>query len=139
MTNLIWISLAVVSLFLELSAPGYFFCISITAGSLAALAMSALHYNIAYQVITAAIVAVVFFIIGLLSVRVTAKKTYVPSIDRLVGQQAVVIELVDDSFHGAVKINGQVWTARAKETGISFAVNQIVTVVAVRGSYLIVE
>ncbi|WP_192806068.1 NfeD family protein [Streptomyces sp. SS1-1] len=58
-------------------------------------------------------------------------------IDALKGKQAVVLERVDTSG-GRIKLAGEVWSARALETGRTYEVGQEVDVVDIEGATAIV-
>ncbi|MGW3416869.1 NfeD family protein [Streptomyces phaeochromogenes] len=58
-------------------------------------------------------------------------------IDALKGKQAVVLERVDGSG-GRIKLAGEVWSARALDTGHAYEVGQEVDVVEIEGATAIV-
>nr|WP_286170055.1 NfeD family protein [Actinospica acidiphila] len=58
-------------------------------------------------------------------------------VDALKGKQAVVLERVDGSG-GRIKLAGEVWSARALDTGRSYEVGQEVDVVEIEGATAIV-
>ncbi|GHE45697.1 NfeD family protein [Streptomyces cellulosae] len=58
-------------------------------------------------------------------------------VDALKGKQAVVLERVDGSG-GRIKLAGEVWSARALDTGRSYEVGQEVDVVDIEGATAIV-
>ncbi|MDN3287129.1 NfeD family protein [Streptomyces thermocarboxydus] len=58
-------------------------------------------------------------------------------VDALKGKQAVVLERVDGSG-GRIKLAGEVWSARALDTGGSYEVGQEVDVVDIEGATAIV-
>jgi membrane protein implicated in regulation of membrane protease activity len=58
-------------------------------------------------------------------------------IDALKGKQAVVLERVDGSG-GRIKLAGEVWSARALDTGRAYEVGQEVDVVEIEGATAIV-
>lgn len=58
-------------------------------------------------------------------------------IDALKGKHAVVLERVDGSG-GRIKLGGEVWSARALDTGQAFEVGQEVDVVEIEGATAIV-
>ncbi|MFE9648487.1 NfeD family protein [Streptomyces sp. NPDC006365] len=58
-------------------------------------------------------------------------------VDALKGKQAVVLERVDRSG-GRVKLGGEVWSARALDTGRTYEVGQEVDVVDIEGATAIV-
>lgn len=61
----------------------------------------------------------------------------VTGIDALKGKQAVVLERVDSSG-GRIKLAGEVWSARALDTGRAYEVGQEVDVVDIEGATAIV-
>ncbi|MFF5368929.1 NfeD family protein [Streptomyces sp. NPDC013187] len=58
-------------------------------------------------------------------------------VDALKGRQAVVLERVDGSG-GRIKLAGEVWSARALDTGHAYEVGQAVDVVDIEGATAIV-
>ncbi|KOV94195.1 membrane protein [Streptomyces sp. NRRL B-1140] len=58
-------------------------------------------------------------------------------VDALKGRQAVVLERVDGSG-GRIKLAGEVWSARALDTGNAYEVGQEVDVVDIEGATAIV-
>lgn len=137
--TLMWLASAICLLLIEISTPGYFLGLSLTSGALIAALLSFYQFPITYQIIVAAIVALVLFL--LLKMRVKAVMTqqhYVSRLDQLIGQQAIVIAPVDDSFNGAVKVNGEIWTART-ENNKRYDVGSAVTIINVRGSHVLIQ
>ncbi|CAL9406632.1 NfeD family protein [Streptomyces sp. NPDC057838] len=61
----------------------------------------------------------------------------VTGVDALKGRQAVVLERVDASG-GRIKLAGEVWSARALDTGRAYEVGQEVDVVDIEGATAIV-
>lgn len=60
--------------------------------------------------------------------------------DFVVGQMGVVEEhVVNDESTGVIEIDGEVWTARARDDGQTFAPGDAVEVVAVRGAVALVD
>ncbi|MEU3250234.1 NfeD family protein [Streptomyces sp. NPDC006997] len=62
---------------------------------------------------------------------------YATGVDALKGRQAVVLERVDGSG-GRIKLAGEVWSARALDTGRTFEVGEEVDVVDIEGATAIV-
>ena len=59
-------------------------------------------------------------------------------IEQLIGRQAVVVEAIDNRLEsGAVKINGQLWTARMESDDDKPAVGEHVEIAVISGSKLI--
>jgi membrane protein implicated in regulation of membrane protease activity len=58
----------------------------------------------------------------------------------LVGRTAVVLEPIDETgTHGTVRLEGEVWTARAYEDDRAFAAGERVTVIEIRGATALVS
>ena len=59
--------------------------------------------------------------------------------DRLIGQRATVLELVDGGqTPGSIKLDGEVWTARPYEPGRTFAQGEQVEVIEIQGATALV-
>ena len=77
-------------------------------------------------------------------VRHVARKHFAPRVrptnaDRLIGQEAVVTESIDNlAASGQVKISGQIWTARS-ETDEAIPAGTTVTVLRIEGVKMIVQ
>ncbi|MEV4785470.1 NfeD family protein [Streptomyces tuirus] len=80
---------------------------------------------------------------GIAVVRPIAKRhraqrpQFASGVDALKGRQAVVLERVDASG-GRIKLAGEVWSARALDTGHAYEVGQEVDVVDIEGATAIV-
>jgi len=60
--------------------------------------------------------------------------------DMIIGKSARVVEEIDNRLEvGAVKIDGKVWSARAKEFGTTFPIDTEVVITEISGVKLIVE
>ncbi|MDI9833957.1 NfeD family protein [Streptomyces sp. KAU_LT] len=89
---------------------------------------------VAFVVVSTALIAVVRPIAN----RHRAQRPQLATgIDALKGRQAVVLERVDTSG-GRIKLAGEVWSARALETGRTYEVGQEVDVVDIEGATAIV-
>ncbi|MEU6531539.1 NfeD family protein [Streptomyces sp. NPDC046928] len=89
---------------------------------------------VAFVVVSTALIAVVRPIAN----RHRAQRPQLATgIDALKGKQAVVLERVDTSG-GRIKLAGEVWSARALETGRTYEVGQEVDVVDIEGATAIV-
>ena len=61
------------------------------------------------------------------------------NLDRCIGEQALVIEDIDNSkTQGQVKVDGKIWMARS-ENGENISKNSVVTVEKIEGAKLIVS
>ena len=130
----------IVLLIVEGIAPGLV-SIWFAFGAFAAMIASLLHASLAVQLICFIVVSFA----SLCLTRPLAKK-YVnakvqpTNADALIGKQCVVIEDIRNlDSTGAVKISGQVWSARAEEDGVSYKAGQVVTVCRIEGVKLIVN
>ncbi|MFD7697248.1 NfeD family protein [Streptomyces sp. NPDC059374] len=89
---------------------------------------------VAFVVVSTALIAVVRPIAN----RHRAQRPQLATgIDALKGKQAVVLERVDSSG-GRIKLAGEVWSARALDTGRTYEVGQEVDVVDIEGATAIV-
>lgn len=109
-------------------------------GAVASLASVALGASIPVQIVVFTAVSIIALIITRPLVKkyinVKAEKT---NADRCIGQEAVVIEEIDNiSSKGQVKTLGQVWTARSSDSSI-IAKDTIVIVQKIDGVKLIVS
>lgn len=83
-------------------------------------------------------------VLMLIMTRPLVKRFLVPKIERtnaqsLIGQTAIVTELIDnDAGRGAVRIGGKIWTARS-ENGESIEAEQKVVVMRIEGVKLFVR
>lgn len=109
-------------------------------GAVAALASVAFGASIPVQIVIFTVVSIIALIITRPLVKkhinVKAEKT---NADRCIGQEAVVIEEIDNlSSKGQVKTLGQVWTARSSDASI-IAKDTVVIVRKIDGVKLIVS
>lgn len=58
--------------------------------------------------------------------------------EALKGKQAIVLERVDGSGGGRIKLGGEIWSARALDAGQAYEVGQEVDVVDIEGATAIV-
>lgn len=91
--------------------------------------------------------SVVFFVVSIVSIvvfhsifkkKLANSKKKATNTDILIGEKAVVTEKIDNlTSVGCVKINGQLWSARAEEDGMSIGEGDVVEIVAVKGVKLV--
>ncbi|WP_030264775.1 NfeD family protein [Streptomyces violens] len=109
-------------------------------GAVAGAVVAALGGGIVTQVIVFAAVSVALVAV----VRPIAKRArsgrpgMASGVDALKGRQATVIERVDDSGGGRIKLNGEVWSARALDEGQVYEPGQKVDVVDIEGATAVV-
>ncbi|KRV49358.1 hypothetical protein AQ490_03815 [Wenjunlia vitaminophila] len=109
-------------------------------GALSAAIVSAVGGGIVVQVVTFAVVSTALLVV----VNPIARRNQRPpmeartGIDALRGRQAVVLERVDNSGNGRIKLAGEVWSARALDDGQIFEAGQQVDVVEIDGATAVV-
>ncbi|MCZ0210963.1 NfeD family protein [Streptomyces sp. UMAF16] len=111
----------------------------LAVGAVAAAVVSALGFDaviqvLAFVVVSVALIAVVRPIAARHS---TQRPQLTTGVEALKGRQAVVLERVDGSG-GRIKLAGEVWSARALDTGRAYEVGQEVDVVDIEGATAIV-
>lgn len=135
----IWFVLLIVFGVIEAATVGLV-SIWFALGALAALIAKFLSAGVTVQITVFIIVSVICII----ATRPLVKKLHSKSIqstnaDRCIGQNAVVIEEIDNmNAKGQVKVNGNVWTARSENDEI-IPVNAVVKTVRIDGVKLIVK
>ncbi|MEW2513230.1 NfeD family protein [Streptomyces sp. NPDC046870] len=111
----------------------------LAVGAVAAAVVSALGFGAVIQVLTFVVVSVALIAV----VRPIAARhgrrgpQLATGVEALKGRQAVVLERVDASG-GRIKLAGEVWSARALDTGRAYEAGQEVDVVDIEGATAIV-
>jgi len=133
----VWMTAAVVFLIMELMSPTFIFACFV-AGSLVAGVYSYLYPGAYYWQVG------IFLVITLgllpltrsLARKITKESPQKSNIDALIGKVALVTKAVDPDLGGQVKIEGEIWLARAD---VPVAVNEKVRIVGVSGTKVHVE
>ncbi|MFG2311564.1 NfeD family protein [Streptomyces sp. NPDC048566] len=109
-------------------------------GAVAAAVAAGLGAGIVVQVLVFVAVSVALIaVVRPIAARHGAQRPRIASgIDALKGRQAVVLERVDGSGDGRIKLAGEVWSARALDSGQAYEVGQEVDVVDIDGATAIV-
>ncbi|KQX53631.1 MULTISPECIES: NfeD family protein [unclassified Streptomyces] len=111
-----------------------------SAGAVAGAVTAALGFGIVPQVIVFVVVSVALVAV----VRPIAARhrdgspRLTSGIDALKGRQAVVLERVDGSGGGRIKLAGEIWSARALDTEQTFEPGEQVDVVDIDGATAVV-
>ncbi|MBQ4601407.1 MAG: NfeD family protein [Clostridia bacterium] len=134
-----WVALLIVFAAIELITP-QLVCIWFAIGSLGAFIAASLNAPLWQQILIFIVVSVIMiFVTRPLYKRFIKTKLVPTNSDRLIGDTAVVTETIDNlEAKGAVKVQGQVWSARS-ENGEVIPENTPVTVVRIEGVKLIVK
>lgn len=136
---LIWILIAVIFAVIEAFTMGLT-TIWFTAGGFAACIVALLGGPILLQVVVFLAVSIVL----LYFTRPLAEKRLKighekNSIDQMIGKPGLVMEDIVPFHTGQVKLNGQIWTAAAKDNDETINKGEEVKVVKIEGVKLIVE
>ncbi|WP_431948583.1 NfeD family protein [Actinacidiphila sp. bgisy167] len=108
-------------------------------GAVAAAIAAGVGFGITAQVLTFVIVSVAgVAVVRPLANRSRAQRPELRSgVDALKGRQAVVLERVDE-HGGRIKLNGEIWSARALDAGRAFEPGESVDVVEIEGATAVV-
>ncbi|MFK4150110.1 NfeD family protein [Streptomyces sp. NPDC004065] len=108
-------------------------------GAVAAAVVAGLGLGIVMQVLAFVVVSVALIaVVRPIAYRHNRQRPGLATgIDALKGKQAVVLERVDGTG-GRIKLAGEVWSARALDTGRTFEVGEEVDVVDIEGATAIV-
>ncbi|MEV5172662.1 NfeD family protein [Streptomyces flaveolus] len=111
----------------------------LAVGAVAAAVVSALGFGAVIQVLTFVVVSVALIAVvrPIAALHGRRGPQLATGVDALKGRQAVVLERVDASG-GRIKLAGEVWSARALDTGRAYEVGQEVDVVDIEGATAIV-
>ena len=138
---LLWLAVAVVALAIEFMTTALV-SIWVCAGALVAMILALCGADILVQIIAMAVVTVITFIICMIWIKPRLdkkKKGYAQptNADRYIGSEGVVIkDIVPDDGKGQIKVEGQVWSAKAS---IPISEGTRVRVTALEGVKAIVE
>ncbi|MFF4584848.1 NfeD family protein [Streptomyces sp. NPDC000345] len=101
----------------------------------AGIGLGAVAQVLVFIVVSVALIAVVRPI----AARHSAQRPQLATgVDALKGKQAVVLERVDNSGNGRIKLAGEIWSARALDTDRAYEVGEEVDVVDIEGATAIV-
>ncbi|MDQ0990109.1 NfeD family protein [Streptomyces sp. V3I7] len=111
----------------------------LAVGALAAAGVAGLGLGVVLQVIVFVVVSVALIAVvrPIASRHRDQRPRLATGVDALKGRQAVVLERVDGAG-GRIKLAGEVWSARALDTGRAYDVGQEVDVVDIEGATAIV-
>jgi membrane protein implicated in regulation of membrane protease activity len=133
-----WLALVIISAIAEAATAGLV-SVWFIPGSLAALVLSLFRLPLWSQIVA----FVVISILGIFLLRTRFRgilhpKVMKTNVDAIIGARGVVSERIDNlAGCGQVKVNGQIWSARAMEPDRIFDEGEVVTVIAIEGVKLI--
>ncbi|MFC9277744.1 NfeD family protein [Streptomyces collinus] len=108
---------------------------AVAAAVAAAFGLDAVVQVLAFVVVSVALIAVVRPIAARHG---NQRPQLVTGIDALKGRQAVVLERVDGSGGGRIKLAGEIWSARSLDNARAYEVGQEVDVVDIEGATAII-
>lgn len=134
----LWLVIALLFLLFELGNPGLFFFLSFFFGALIAGITSLFLPDAVIQALLFLVASGTSFV----ALRYWLKKENAPvhktNVYALEGKRGIVIQTITTHGVGAVKVGGEVWSAKAVDDH-SIMVGAAVHVVRVQGSHLIVR
>lgn len=134
---MLWLSIALFFVLIELMLPGLFVFLSVSVGAMSALILYFLGYSLFAQIIAFLSITSLSFIGFWRWCRVLTPAPTLTNVYALVGKRGIVTQPVN-SVQGAIKIEGQLWSARTK-MGKELEVGATVIVLAVKGCHVIVK
>ena len=134
----VWLIIALIFLFIELSTPGFFFFIAFAIGSCFASIMAFLNYSLVSQCLVSLASMLIAFFILRHYFAIKSKDKIETNINALIGKKGLVIKRVEINKPGLIKVGGEIWTAEVKND-LVLEKNTEVTVIAVKGSRLLVK
>ena len=137
---LIWLVLVVALAIFEASTMALV-CIWFAAGAVAAMLAALLGLGFWPQIILFTLISgICLAAVRPLAVRHLNTKKTATNADRVVGKEAVVIEVIDNRIpSGQVRVSGQVWTARTADDHTVIPEGTAVIIRQIQGVKLIVE
>ncbi|NUR68227.1 MAG: NfeD family protein [Streptomyces sp.] len=112
----------------------------LAVGAVAGAILAGLGFGVVVQVLAFVIVSVALIaVVRPIAARHSAQRPQLVSgVEALKGKQAVVLERVDGTGGGRIKLAGEVWSARALDVDRAYEVGQEVDVVEIEGATAIV-
>jgi len=134
----IWLVVGIIFLFAEMSTPGLFFFIAFAIGCVFSSIAAFLGYSLIVQCIGGLSISMIAFFVLRYYFSIKKQNEVGTNIDALVGQKGLVIQVIDPTKIGRVKVKGEQWPAQA-ENGVVLQKGTVVKIVKVIGNRLIVK
>ena len=137
---IIWLIIAVIMLVIEIATTGLA-TLWFAIGAVVAMIMDLCGASVVSQIIVMALVSIVCFILCMIWIKpklesLRKKNVQKTNADRLIGREGVVIVPFNSTEgKGQVKVDGQIWSAKAEE---DFSEGTKITVKAIEGVKLVV-
>ena len=139
-TSVFWLAAMIILMVVEGAAPGLV-SIWFALGALAAMISSFFDAPFWLQMLWFVVVSVATLCLTRpLAKKYVNSKVQPTNADALIGKECVVTESIDNiNGSGAVKVSGQVWTARSADDSVTVEQGRVVRVKEIQGVKLIVE
>ena len=137
----LWLVIAIIILIIEIATTGLA-TLWFAVGAVVAMIMDLCGAPLAAQIIVMALVSIVCFILCMIWVKpkletLRKKNVQRTNADRLIGREGIVIVPLNAAEgKGQVKVDGQVWSAKAGE---DFKEGTKITVKSIEGVKLVIE
>ncbi|MFF3611369.1 NfeD family protein [Streptomyces sp. NPDC002580] len=112
----------------------------LAVGAVAAAGVAGLGGGVVVQVLVFVAVSVALIaVVRPIAARHSAQRPQLATgVEALKGKQAIVLERVDSSGGGRIKLGGEIWSARSLDAGLAYEPGQEVDVVDIDGATAIV-
>lgn len=140
METIFWLILFVILLVIEILTMGLT-TVWFAGGALVAFLLAFVGFGLPVQIIVFLLVSIVLLILTRpIAIRFFNQERQKTNAESLIGQKAVVIELID-TLHGTgrVEVNGMEWSAKIDDTDEIIQSGEVVVIEGIQGVKLIVK
>ena len=135
----VWIAISIGALLIELLTPSALISIWFAVGGVIGAVASLVHLPIEVQIACFAIVSIVsMLIVRPIASRYLRGNTVATNVDRFLGENAEVIQMIKKNEWGQVKVNNTIWHAVSID-GEEIEEHAMVKVLAIEGAKLLVR
>lgn len=137
---ILWIIVLIAAIAIEVATMGLT-TIWFSGGALIAMIIELLHGSISLQIIVFLIVSLILlYFTRPIAVKYFNRERTSTNLDSLIGKRAVVTSAIHNLHEtGQVMVEGKEWSARSKDSEVTFEKDSIVQIVSIKGVKLIVE
>ena len=137
---ILWIIVLIAAIVIEVATMGLT-TIWFSGGALVAMIIELLHGSISLQIIVFLIVSLILlYFTRPIAVKYFNRERTSTNLDSLIGKRAVVTSAIHNLHEtGQVMVEGKEWSARSKDSEVTFEKDSIVQIVSIKGVKLIVE
>ena len=137
---ILWIIVLIAAIAIEVATMGLT-TIWFSGGALVAMIIELLHGSISLQIIVFLIVSLILlYFTRPIAVKYFNRERTSTNLDSLIGKKAVVTAAIHNLHEtGQVMVEGKEWSARSKDSEVTFEKDSIVQIVSIKGVKLIVE